>query len=512
MGNLHTAGNTQLGLTLSSRSSQVSSSSQVMEDVLMTLAPSSRSATRPATLSLSPSSATAEQDSAEVSCQLFEGLFEVRLDQDGKPQCHFCWPPSLHGSRLQTAVVDDGFCLGPNVFGGSAPSGFGSMPFVFTLLETTIDSEGDPNGVLYGCVCAGSSFGVSCTPTPVLCLVSRVPVFGLLFAILGTVRDSPCDTGNLLSRLQPLGASLISQDVHLLTEVVEEECHFEDWKFSLPWPPIRSSTPLSRLGPHDQAQWQVWWGLSQLLADLPDFVGDALARLLVAALLEQKVLLLGNISAASAAALALRGFLPPFRWLHPFLSSPPPAPLLKIPLLEATMPLMLTLPELPPDWGYKTLYELPPDVVTGLLSHAYVHVNTSGQISTPPLRFPAGRQLLLMRRVSAAKRQLHKGGAQLEDVVKIIQEAFEEEVVHLADVIRRYVADHNRQSGPVETLQPASAQGTRRRAMTDCGTFLKWLHNQPGMGGEESVRFYSAFFQTQLCMDLLHSEMDIYGF
>ena len=101
-------------------------------------------------------------------------------------ELRLCWPSILVGSKLEQAVVRDGFCPGPSLFFSTESDGFGGQPFVFTLLETALDEMGDPSGILHGCV-----YGASVAGEPVvLCIMSKLPLFDFHFKLLNVLSNS----------------------------------------------------------------------------------------------------------------------------------------------------------------------------------------------------------------------------------------------------------------------------------------------------------------------------------
>jgi len=261
-----------------------------------------------------------------------------------------------------------------------------------------------------------------------------------------------------------------------------------------------------------------------LLQRWDSLVGDTLARLLASVLLEQKVLLLGDVARISTVALALRSLLWPFRWLHLFLSAPPPADLLEMPLLEGTFPMILALNELPPQWGYKTSYELPPEVVTGVLKHDYVHISPQFETSTglkgQSVKLPDGRHTAFVKQVAQARHRRRKGGIDQERLVEVVQEAAEAEVWRLAEFVRHFAAARVQEGRAAEAAAAAAGPGeaapAEQRARGQGSweapqpqEFLDWLRRErPGScGSEEAASFYGSFFETQLCLDLLHEEI-----
>ena len=94
----------------------------------------------------------------QESCILVQAFFSITMGPDGLATTSAKWPPTHEpGSsqeRLERAVVQEGFCASPVVFSNPFPGGFGHQPAVFSILETTLDPHGDPNVMLYGCVCS----------------------------------------------------------------------------------------------------------------------------------------------------------------------------------------------------------------------------------------------------------------------------------------------------------------------------------------------------------------------
>lgn len=251
-----------------------------------------------------------------------------------------------------------------------------------------------------------------------------------------------------------------------------------------------------------------------------NLVGDTLVRLLACVLLEQKVLLLGDVPRSSAAALALRGLLWPFRWLHLFLSAPPPPELLDMPLLDGTFPLVICLNELPRKWGFRTPYELPPEVVAGILRHDYVHISqhleTAGGLKGRALKLPEGRHALLLKQIAHAKQKLRKGEVDVQGAAELIQEVVEAEVWRLAKLVREYAAvqvEEARKVQPPIALadREASLKGLQERCSGRAmrpEVFVAWLRRaRPESCTDEALPFYQSFFGTQLCHDLLCEEL-----
>jgi len=486
---------------------------------------------------------------------LIEGFFHIVSGQSGAAEAQLSWPSSVRKSRLEQAVVGDGFCPSPEVFSSPDPAGFSSEPFVFSLLETTLDPSGDPSGVLYGCVCSETGGLVDpCTarsdaagdqsrnlasprrsrdlPLPgVLCIVSKLPLFALLFEILGLLRSNLGEAEPLLHRIcaSGFGKSFATEGV----DVADFHCGVNRLRLRLPrplqcdWQSIAQLQDLTPLGGVSQtfAQWQAAWGLSALIARWDNLVGDTLAKLLACVLLEQKVMLLGDVPRISMMALVLRGLIWPFRWLHPYLSAPPPPDLLRMPLPEAPYPLIVSLTELPKEWGYRTHYELPPEMVTGVLKHDYIYVSpeleTTGGLKGTSIKLPAGRHTAFRQQVTQAKKKLRTGELSFEKAVASVQEAAETEIQRLVDLIRRYVTaqvdDVKKVAMANSHTVPAPPAASLERIRESCSqqasdveTFTSWFkaNNLEASSNSETVSFYRTFFQTQLCLDFMNEEIN----
>jgi hypothetical protein len=432
-----------------------------------------------------------------------------------------CWPPSVRQTPLESVIVGKGFCPCPAKFRAKSPVGFDGEQFVFSLLETTIEPHADPSSALYACVCGeeqhdGHRAGV-------LCLVSRLPLFSFFFGILSILqRDLTC-VADLLDRLNTHGLTR-----NLVDEGLEIRDLYNDQgplTLRLPRPVIGNwyglvdeQATAAPLGDASKtlARWQAAWGIETIFAQWPNLIGDTLAKLLACVLLEQKVLLLGDAQRVSTVAVLLRSLLWPFRWLHPFLPAPPPSELLKIPFLEAMFPIILSLVELPMEWKYRTIYELPIEVVTGVLRHDYVYVSqelmTAGGLKGNSLKLPAARHAALVKKMSRSRQNLRKGVLSMEAAVQDVQEACEAEVEHLAEIVRRYAAAQLADARE-ETLQsekPMPSVEELHRLASEQATFENWLQGferTVAHGGLESFAFYRSFFQTQLCLDLLNEEL-----
>lgn len=240
--------------------------------------------------------------------QLVEALFVLQVQQPDVPMVRLRWPKELEGSSLKAAIVGNGFCPDPAAFEKADPKGFGAEPFVFSLLETTVDPHGDASGIVYGCVCGedpgshvdpmaattSSSEPVSLggfvrdaikrrrgqtTASPskvsstaswcVLRLVSKLPLFSLCFDLLGIVRKDPQSAGLLLQRVNTIGVveSLVTEGVSLAGFLADRGA----LKLNPPrpidcsWDELAAARPDTGLVARTKARWQAAWALKGLM-------------------------------------------------------------------------------------------------------------------------------------------------------------------------------------------------------------------------------------------------------
>lgn len=415
-------------------------------DVLQTLTPQSSTLRRQPTLAAhslpspempavpeAPSLAPATP--VQVRQSIFEAFFLISAGPEGRAEATMVWPSSARGGKLEEAVVGKSFCPSPQAFARPHPAGCEGEPFVFSLLETTLDPKGDPSAVLYGCVC-GKDLQLSADPSApdkketsnggkrmgmsnilgglrsytsgerkpsktaagqVLCLVSKVPVLSLLFQVLSIVRrcldkEDIAKAQDLLQQIFDAGLSnkeKLQRDVmHLdglrkevekledLVRIPKPQCCLESGPCL--WQGLADDLLLSPSGQQCHSRWQALlqanWALTCLLQRFPELVDETLVRLLACVLLEQKVLLIGDTARTSTMALALRALISPFRWLHPFIPAAPPedSELLGVPFADAPVPILLSVRELPAVWGYGNIFVLPSDVVAAELRDSKV--------------------------------------------------------------------------------------------------------------------------------------------
>lgn len=462
-----------------------------------------------------------------------EGFFMIGHGADDQVETRQCWPESLKGSQLEQVVVKDGFCPNPARFWRTGSDGFDGQQFVFTLLETTLDDHADPNGVLFGCVCRATSsckydaYDDQSESGEVLCVISRFPIFSFHFALLNALRSRIDGAKELLARVHAMGFNEA-----LVTHGISLEgfpCGMRRLKLRLPQAQdcalgnVLSICSTS----HIFARFQASWGLELLLDQWSNLLGDTLARLVACVLLEQKILLLGDPACISAMSLVLRALLWPFRWLHPFLSAPPPSTFLRMPLLDATFPIMVGLTELPVEWGCKTQYDLPSDVVVGMLSHDYVYASpshvTSGGLKSGDIKLPTGRHTTFLKQAAQAKLKLKKQELSLQSAVEAVHDSMQLEVGRFASVLKDYavaqvaIVSTNADIGVSNVAGNANSERDTSRILRDTcfkrathtDSFLNWLASEKPdeLHGATATSFYSTFFRTQLCLDYLYREI-----
>jgi len=477
------------------------------------------------------------RDSAHwpTSQSVLECFFVIGSDAHGKAETRQCWPKSLKGSQLEQVVVRDGFCPDPARFWRTASDGFGGQQFIFTLLETTLDDQADPSGLLYGCVCSAATslkydvYDDNPEPGEVLCIISKLPLFSFHFALLKAIRSRVDRAPDLLARVHAVGFNkgLVTQGIDLQGF----PCGMSTLKLVLPQSPTAGLAIPSEQGVFPVssvsnvfARFQASWGLELLLDQWGNLLGDTLARLVTCVLLEQKVLLIGAPACVSAMTLVLRGLVWPFRWLHPFLSAPPPSAFLRMPLLDATFPVILGLTEIPASWGFKTQYDLPSDVIVGMLSHDYVYTapshETSGGLKSADMKLPAGRHTAFLKQVAQAKQKLKKQEFSLQRAVEAVHDSMHAEIGKLVIVLDDYAAaqiavviadvevvgtsvagNANSDKFSARTLRELCFEQAAR-----VDSFLNWLATEKPdeLFGSTAASFYSTFFKTQLCLDYLH--------
>jgi len=331
-------------------------------------------------------------------------------------------------------------------------------------------------------------------PWRVLCLVSRLPLFKLLFGLLQHTRDLlKADPGRVSAQLDRLNRAAV--DGRLAQEA---------GMLGLSWDMSRlpPSVPCDRVcstqaHPQQVARWQALWGLQAVCGREPCAVSpDSLARLLACLLLEKRVLVIGCASETSALALALRALLWPFRWMHPFLSASP-AGGLNIPLADSPFPVLAALNSVS-DLGYTSLDKVPTGVVTYSIEKDCV---TPDGIQLPSGGHDdlVGHDVLVRRLEYVRTRSGQATGDRAAWAAEAIRSAVGGEVHGLAGLVERYAED--RVTEACQTSGGATLQGLINDAL-EPGAFARWLQSsgRPGAAGG----FYDALIDTQLCR--LHLE------
>eukprot|EP00930_Biecheleria_cincta_P037477 TRINITY_DN25732_c0_g1_i1.p1 TRINITY_DN25732_c0_g1~~TRINITY_DN25732_c0_g1_i1.p1 ORF type:complete len:1824 (-),score=371.31 TRINITY_DN25732_c0_g1_i1:16-5487(-) len=449
------------------------------------------------------------------------------------------WPEDIEGSRLEKALVADGFCPGPR------DSRFRGEAFAFTMLETNTDPNGDPNGVLYCCVCSedqtlpsnpadsGDSDQENSPKSNqqdrgrltggVLCLVSRLPLLGFYFRLLELLRRNLGQVEAILDCVKNMRLEHLAEQGLLLSDIKGSQTLIELQFLPQPplcdgctWSDLMGNGAFEPLSARSQttARWAVSWGLNVLFNRWEGLV-EVIKDLLPSVLLEQKVLLLGDVQRISVVAMLLRSMLWPFRWLHLFLSAPPPEECLNIPFLEGTFPMILAMGELPDSWGCESVRQLPAEVITAMLLHDWVYTSpqleTTGGLKGEKIKLPGRMQAEFRKQASQARIYLRKGEIGISEAVSKVQTAAETGVGKLASLVRRYAECR---IAAQEAVRAQVSLGVFREKCfsqaIDSDTFLKWLEAEGELdlsSGADSVCFYKTFIQTQLCLDFLNEEI-----
>lgn len=505
-----------------------------------------------------------EPDQALTAVCLFEAFFVVGANTTtGAPEPTDRWPVSMAGSRLERGLIWDGFCPSPAAFFEPDPHGFGGEPFVFSILETALDPRADPYGMLYGCVAsAGEDFadatattvdgtqeGGGVDPRRLFCLVSKLPLFGLLFGLLQALSDGRLEQADLAALYCLAVEELLEAAPHGLEQVPGLRLRLPD-PLPVTWYGPSEVPGASGLSGSSQAaaQWQAKWALELLLERGGELTGDFLLRLLAHVLLEQSIMLLGDAPRLSAVTLALRGILWPFRWLHLFLSAPPPSRCLDMPLHDAPFPMVTALSQVPPQWAeagagrrkIRSVKDFPPEMITAELRHGHFEIaaehKTAGGLRSRDARLPGGRHAACRRELHDVRQRLKEGKLSCPEAAERARRVLEAEVVALAALVRGYAeemakvteGEHVAPEPPPPTASPRSSprgspRGSPRsadasvrercwRRASNGGEFARWLARHRGSAGpgEETdvdAAFYKSFFQTQLCLDMLEREI-----
>ncbi|CAJ1431262.1 unnamed protein product [Effrenium voratum] len=372
----------------------------------------------------------------------------------------------------------------------------------------------------------------------VLCLVSKLPFFDFSFALLDILRQNleqapallerinekgmaqlarGLEVGDLIDKPRVLGLTTMSQ--RMPEPLLSPGC---EWSHFANLSHPESSSPLALT----LARWQVWWGLMTLLMRWGDKLLEVVIKLLPCVVLEQQVLLLGDAPRACVVALLLRGMLWPFQWQHPFICAPlPPAALHELPLLEACCPMIMAFGEMPMlahFWRYDTVYQLPPNIVVGLLRNEWVYINekletTGGLSGTNTSKFPPFVQTDLRNKIKEARKRLRnrQNGQEFLDAVQQVQDAVTEAIGKLAGLVKSYAKSRVAEEQHGGAMSENQAEELRERSYQRAlkvDEFLAWLRGEAATYGEpEPVEFYKTFLQTQCFMNLLFEALPIRG-
>lgn len=335
--------------------------------------------------------------------RLLEGVIVVEESEDGKLSSAECWPDEVAGTQLQTFLCQGGFCPSAGTFRDPYPSGFDGQPAVLVLLETAFNAQADPGSEIYACI------DVGCCGSSLYCLITRVPLFAFHFEVLRLLRDGKLDRAALVGELlsHTVNAQLFANGLQLHQGGEEALASIAPFVPRLPVP-----LPVSRQKEweHEYASWQAVWGLERLLEISPTFVGEPLLQLLTHAMMEERILLLGQVHRISAVALALRGLLWPFKWLHLCLSAPLQGKAAEaIPLEEAPFPMISALPVLPAK--FPSVDNLPFGVVAvqlGAPPHDMLGPTVTHIAPVKPGRIPADRNVVCLQKIAGVKKKMQK--------------------------------------------------------------------------------------------------------
>ncbi|CAE7241324.1 dennd5b [Symbiodinium sp. CCMP2592] len=467
------------------------------------------------------------------------------------------WP--RESGALESFLVEKGFCPGPLDYR------FNGQAFVLTVLAQVLNPKAHPSDLLFCCVCS-EDLRSSALPADhrllerdaeeqevsrsqaqrddddnmmqhipdggVLCLVSKIPFFDFSFTLLEIFRQNLQQAPAILERLNRAGMerlALRGVDVSDLLQTPRVLC-LSKMSQQMPqkllspgceWSHFKNLSNAETCSPlaHTFGRWTVWWGLFTLLTRWGEKLLEVVLKLLPCVLLEQQVLLVGDAQRACVVALLLRGLLWPFRWQHPFVCAPlPPEALRELPLLEATMPMIMAFGEMPMlshFWGYDTVYRLPPSIVAGVLRNEWVYISekleTVGGLSGSSIKLPSFVQTALRNEIKEARRSFRQSSQKLQALLEIVpkvHEAVEVAMQKLADLVKSYAKSQ------VEELQNEVGSSTQslcekcyQRALK-VERFVQWLWaNEEAYGCPEPVGFYTTFLQTQCFMSLLFEEI-----
>jgi len=484
---------------------------------------------------------------------LVEGFFIIREDSEGAPVCATCWPSSLKDSDLEKTLVQEGWCPTPRLLKQHYPKGYDGEPFIFTLRSEILPEGKDKYCTLYGCVCSSdtnhvdmcmprraaatlpptlsksssagliqratsvSTFDKGPSDAGVLCILSTLPLFALLFDILDVLRGNPAQAEALLRRINWIGLNrrLVSGGIdisdmghvrkRLWARLPEEPLEVWDW-FS----PLLAGEILGLEAENVLARWQAHWALQVLLSRWNELVGETLLRLLVCILLDCKVLLLADAARGCTVALVLQALMSPFRWSHLLLSAPPPLRFVirdesESMLLGAPSPCLLVMTERPAHWSKNAGGE---PVVTADLRQDWIFWPSGtlpGGLSSENMKFPGGGHTAILKKITEVKKRLTERGLEREQDAEVIREAVWSEVERLACTIRRYVSHRLRH---VVTDGAKDIDNRVRMAICSLDTFVRWLEEDTAHESLDMTPFYTAFFQSQTCINMVNDEID----
>lgn len=434
--------------------------------------------------------------------RLLEGVIVVQESEDGKLSSELCWPAEVAGTQLQSFLCQGGFCPSAKTFRDPYPSGFDGQPAVLVLLETAINAQADPGNELYACICRGSC------DSNLYCLITRVPLFTFHFKMLSVILDKSIDRAALVSELlsRTVDAQLLENGLQLHAGGEEARAPIAPFVPRLPVP-----QPVSRQKDweHEYASWQAVWGLERLLEVSPTFVGEPLLQLLTHAMMEERILLLGQVQRISAVALAIRGLLWPFKWLHLCLSAPLQGRAADaIPLEDAPFPMISALPVLPA--RFPLVKDLPQGVVAvqlGAPPHDMLGPTETHYAPVKPGQLPKPHKdgnrslekdaphVACLKKVAGVKKNMQKGSTTVPEAAREIQEAFASQVSALAHTISRYV------QCTLNRLDAVTIELIFRQ-LSEVDRFMKWLQ-----APRCDRAFWEMFFSSQMCLELLDQEM-----
>lgn len=133
-----------------------------------------------------------------------------------------------------------------------------------------------------------------------------------------------------------------------------------------------------------------------------------------------------------------------------FLSAPPPARCLNIPLHDAPFPMILAFTCLPPQWAkpdhgrlaVKSVKDLPPEIIAVELRHAHIEISdelrTYGGLRGTDVKLPGGRHLACRKALNVIRRSFRAGNIDVGSAAEATQSVLSREVKQLADIVSGY--------------------------------------------------------------------------